>query len=177
MNKRKLAILLLTAALALPNLLAAKTTVTLKGVHLCCKGCVNGVTKAAKAAGAIASVQPQKKLVTIEATDDATAKKAVSALANAGYYGKSSNAAISIGLGVTDATVNTATVSGVHLCCGKCVRAVDKAVKSLKGASGHTAEKKSASFKVTGNFSLKALVEALHENGLHGQISEVAAVK
>ena len=93
-------------------------------------------------------------------------------MAKAGYYGKSDKPSISIGLGVDDAKVTSAIVTGVHLCCGKCVRAVDKAVEAVKGAGDHTAEKKAKTFKVTGNFSLKELAEALHEVGLHGTISK-----
>jgi len=172
MKKGQLTSILTILTLCLPGFLLAKTTVSLKGVHLCCKSCVTGVAKAAQSAGASATSKPQQKLVIIEAADDTTASKAVAAVAKAGYYGKSSNPAIAISTDLKDATVTSATVSGVHLCCGKCVRAVDKAIESLKGASGHTAEKKSASFKVRGSFSLKALSDALHENGLHGQISK-----
>ena len=172
MKKGKTTSIILALILCLPGFLLAKTTVSLKGVHLCCKSCVTGVAKAAQSVGASATSKPQQKLVIIEAADDATASKAVAAVAKAGYYGKSSNPAIAISTDLKDATVTSATVSGVHLCCGKCVRAVDKAIESLKGASGHTAEKKSASFKVRGSFSLKALSDALHENGLHGQISK-----
>jgi copper chaperone CopZ len=172
MKKGQLTSILIIFTLCLPGLLFAKTTVSLKGVHLCCKSCVTGVAKAAQSAGATATSQPQQRLVVIEAPDDATASKAVAAVAKAGYYGKSSNPAIAISTDLQDATVTSATVTGVHLCCGKCVRAVDKAIDSLKGASGHSAEKKSATFKVTGSFSLKALSDALHANGLHGQISK-----
>jgi copper chaperone CopZ len=172
MKKGQLTSILLFLTLCLPGLLFAKTTVSLNGVHLCCKSCVNGVAKAAQSAGATATSKPQQRLVVIEAADNATASKAVAAVAKAGFYGKSSNPSISISTDLPDTTVTSATVSGLHLCCGKCVRAVDKAIESLKGASGHTAEKKSAIFKVTGSFSLKALSDALHENGLHGQITK-----
>ena len=173
MKQGTIASILLTAALVLPGFAAANTTVTLKGVHLCCKGCVTGAVNAAKKGGASnATAKPQQRLVIIEAADLTAASKAVQAVANAGYYGKSDNPKAAIGTGVEDVKVTSATVKGVHLCCGKCVRAVDKAVENLKGASGHTAEKKAASFKVSGSFSLKALAEALHEEGLHGTISK-----
>lgn len=173
MIKGKIVYVLLTAALALPGLAAANTTVTLSGVHLCCKGCVNGAVNAAKKGGASnATAKPQQRTLTIEAADLTAAKKAVDAVASAGFFGQSNNPKAAIATGVEDIKVTAATVSGVHLCCGKCVRAVDKAVESIKGASSHTAEKNAATFKVTGSFSLKALAEALHEEGLHGTISK-----
>ena len=173
MKKGNIVSILMVVTLILPGFATASTTVTLKGVHLCCKGCVTGAVNAAKKGGASnATAKPQQRQVIIEAADVATANKAVQAVAAAGYYGKSDNPKAAIAAGVEDVKVTSANVSGVHLCCGKCVRAVDKAVENLKGASGHTAEKKAATFKVTGSFSLKALAEALHEEGLHGVITK-----
>ena len=70
--------------------------------------------------------QSLSNVVIIEAADVATANKAVQAVAAAGYYGKSDNPKAAIAAGVEDVKVTSANVSGVHLCCGKCVRAVDK---------------------------------------------------
>ena len=143
MKKGNIVSILMVVALILPGFATASTTVTLKGVHLCCKGCVTGAVNAAKKGGASnATAKPQQRQVIIEAADVATANKAVQAVAAAGYYGKSDNPKAAIAAGVEDVKVTSANVSGVHLCCGKCVRAVDKAVENLKGASGHTAEKK-----------------------------------
>jgi copper chaperone CopZ len=159
------------AILLLPVFLNAGT-ITLSGVHLCCKGCIKGVEKAAESAGATATADHKTNTVSIESKDEDTAKKAVAALAQAGYYGKSSYAPISIQNTETDKKVSSATVSGVHLCCRKCAKAIDHVVENLKGATEHTATSQAKSFKIKGDFTLKALQEALHAQGLHGKISE-----
>lgn len=54
---------------------------------------------------------------------------------------------------------------GPRLCCGKCVTAVEKAVKSIAGVTSHTAEKNVETFTVEGDFSTKELAEALNKAG------------
>ncbi len=51
--------------------------------------------------------------------------------------------------------------------CGKCIKAVAKAVNETAGASVHTAKKGSKTFEVTGDFNAAAFISALHANGLH----------
>jgi copper chaperone CopZ len=60
-------------------------------------------------------------------------------------------------------------VEGVHLCCGKCVTAVDKAVKSVSGVKNHTAVKNAESFEVTGDFNDREVFTALQKAGLTGK--------
>ncbi len=159
------------AILLIPGFLAAET-ITLSGVHLCCKGCIRGAEKAASSTGATAKADHKKKTVTITAADAAAVQKAVDALGKNGYYGKSSNASISIKADAPDKKVSSCTVSGVHLCCKKCVKALDKVIDNLEGAEAHTAVSQHDTFKVKGNFSLKALQKALHAEGLSGTITE-----
>ena len=159
------------AILLLPGFLTAGT-ITLSGVHLCCKGCIKDAEKAVNSAGATGKADHKKKTVTIDAKDEATAKKAVAALAAHGYYGKSSYAAISIPNDAPDKKVSSATVSGVHLCCRRCVKAIDELVDNLDGATEHTATSNGEAFKVKGDFTLKALQAALHGVGLNGKITE-----
>lgn len=152
------------AALAAFTLQAsAESTLEITGVHNCCKSCTKGIEKAVTGAGATAAVDGTT--VTITAKSSSDAKKAAEALVAAGYYGEGATAPE-----VKDAKVKSATVSGVHLCCGKCVTAVEKAVKAVAGASSHTAEKGSESFTVEGDFSTKELADALNKAGLAGTI-------
>lgn len=143
---------------------AQAATVTVTGVHNCCKKCENGILHAVKKVdGAYATAE--KDTVTITAKDDATAKKAVESLVAAGYAGTGAEAPA-----VADAKVKSATVSGVHLCCGKCVTAVEKAVMGVPGVTKHTATKGAASFTVEGDFSTAALSAALQKGGFSGGI-------
>jgi len=144
--------------------LHAESTVTLTDVHNCCKGCTNGITKAInKVDGATAAVDG--KTVVITAKSETVAKKAVESLVDAGYFGTGAEAPM-----VKDAQVKTASIDGVHLCCAKCVTAVDKAVKSVPGVTGHDAVKGGDSIKVEGDFSTAALAAALNKAGFAGKM-------
>ena len=166
--------LALVAALSfIPASMAlAETTVKLSNVHLCCNSCVKGIeASVGKVEGAKVVADKDAGTVTITAPDDAIAKKAVGAVANAGYYGKSDNAKIKLGAPkASDEKVESVKVTGLHLCCGKCVKAFDAAVKKVDGVKGHDAADKAKSATVTGNFSPKALIAALNEAGLNAKV-------
>lgn len=143
-------------------------------VHLCCKGCVNGVEKAmAKVDGAKAEVDADNGTVTLTGPDKATVQKAADALIKAGYFGKTdSGIKLDASTGASDQKVQTLKIEGVHLCCGKCVKAVDRAVKAVPGAKEHTAVKGAKSFEVTGDFNDKEFFTALQKEGLTGQVAK-----
>ncbi len=163
---KKIANLLSLAVLALALPAMAESTITLSGVHNCCGGCSKGITKAiTSVSGVTATVEDET--VIIKAKTDAAGKKAVEALMEAGYYGTGSEVSPPT---VADAQVKTSTVAGVHLCCGKCVKAVDEAVTSVKGVSKHDATKGAKSFTVEGEFSKAELAAALNKHGLHGTL-------
>ena len=145
----------------------------LSGVHLCCKGCVTGVEKAVGGVqGAAATVDKDAGTVVLSGADAATMQKAADALVAAGYFGKSSDGTIKLPdqTGAKGRKVSSLQVSGVHLCCAKCVKALDEAIKTVPGAKSHTAEKGAKSFEVTGDFNDKELFEALHNAGLSGKV-------
>ena len=58
------------------------------------------------------------------------------ALVAAGYYGKSDSADVvpKDMTGAKDGKVSSLMVNDVHLCCGKCVTAVQKALEKVKNA-------------------------------------------
>src|SRR5262245_35885914 len=107
---------------------AANSTVKLSNVHLCCNGCVKGADKAiAGVPGATAQSDKDASTVTITAPDTATAQKAVDALVAGGYFGTANDSAIKVKAksGAKKKKVQSLKVSGVHLCCGKCVTSVN----------------------------------------------------
>ena len=169
MNK---SILTLVVTAALAAFAQAESTVKLSDVHLCCKSCVKGVgTAIGTVSGANAACDADAHTVTITAADDATAQKAVDALVAAGYYGKSENAAVKVKseTGAKDAKVSSLTVSDVHLCCPKCVKAVNAALGEVKGVASNNAEKNAKSFEIKGDFSPKEVFDALQKAGLTGK--------
>jgi copper chaperone CopZ len=154
---------------------AAEVHAKISDVHLCCKGCVEGVEKAvAKVEGVKADVDQDDGTVTLTGPDAATLQKAADALIAAGYFGKCDEAGVKLSsvTGAKGEKVQSLKIEGVHLCCGKCVKAVDRAVKSVPGAKEHNAVKGAKSFEVTGDFNDQELFTALQKEGLTGRVAK-----
>ena len=150
---------------------AAPATVQLSNVHLCCDSCVKGVDKVmATVTGAMAKSDKDGETVAITATDKATAQKAVNALVAAGYFGVSNDPSIKVesSTGATAAKVQSLDVTGVHLCCKKCVTAVNEAISAVPGVKANTAAKDAKTFAVTGDFKPTDVFAALQKAGLTG---------
>src|SRR5215467_8267891 len=126
----------LVAVLALTLAARAEVSSKISDVHLCCKGCVNGVEKAVgEVDGAKAAIDADAGTVTLSGPDAATVQKAADAMVKAGYFGKSDGSAkLDSSTGAVGQNVKTLKIEGAHLCCGKCVKAVDRAVKAVPGA-------------------------------------------
>lgn len=152
---------------------AAETTVTMTGVHNCCKSCTNGIVKAGAGLKDV-TITAEGKTVTIVAKQKSAAKKAVEAIIEAGYYGKvegdESSTAKSAAPAKAESKVAKATVTGVHLCCQKCADAATKAVKAVAGVSKYDIASKATSFTVEGDFSKADLTAALNDAGFAGKI-------
>lgn len=148
--------------------------VKLSNVHLCCGACVKGVEKvAAKVSGASVTIDKDAGTVAISSGSKAAIQQTVDALVAAGYYGKSSDSSIKLASsGASDGKVQSLKVEGVHLCCGKCVTAVQGAISKVPGVKGNTVEKNVKTFEVTGDFSPKAVFSALNEAGLTGKVAK-----
>ena len=154
---------------------AADSSAKITDVHLCCKGCVEGVEKAvATVPGAKAAVDQDERTVTLTAPDNVTVQKAADALVAAGYFGKcgDSNIKLDANSGAKGEKVQSLKIEGVHLCCGKCVKAVDRAVKSVAGVKEQTATKGAKSFEVTGDFNDQEIFTALQKEGLSGKAAK-----
>ena len=148
----------------------AEATVTLSGLHNCCKSCANGITKAATSVdGVKAEISGQD--VTLTAKSNSDIKKAVTALMDAGFYGTGAEKdSASTKSAAPAKKVKSATVSGVHLCCGKCVTAMSKAVNSVTGVTEANIEDKAKSFTVKGEFDAAELLSAMNKAGFNGKI-------
>lgn len=164
----KLHLVPLVLVLTLASVAMAEEKVTLSDVHNCCKSCVKGIQKAvATVPGVKADVE--KSTVVLTGGSDADLQKAVDAITAAGYTGASDKADVKVKApSAPDEQVKSLTVSGVHLCCGKCVKAVNSAVKSVPGVKSDTATKGAKSFDVTGDFNAKALMDALAKAAFTG---------
>ena len=164
LHRMKLLPSILSIAVLLAAAAQADSTIKLSGVHNCCKSCANGISAAvAKVAGAEAKID--KRTVEVTAKDEASATQAVASLLSAGYFGVGATAPE-----VADAKVKTADVSGLHLCCGKCVTAAEDAIMGVSGVTKHNATKGAKTFQVEGDFSTKQLAAALNKAGLHASV-------
>jgi copper chaperone CopZ len=163
----------LAAALVLTGAARAETKVELKGVHLCCAGCVKTVAEiVGKVDGAKAACNREEKTVTITAKDDATAQKALDALAAGGFHGDTGNKDLAIkdDSGASKGKVKSLTLTGIHNCCGACCKGIKATVGKVDGVKGDTAKPKETTFEVTGDFDAEALVKALNAAGFHVKV-------
>ncbi|MFM7604837.1 MAG: hypothetical protein ACKO8Z_06515 [Prosthecobacter sp.] len=158
---------------ALAAIAQAETTVTMTGVHNCCKSCTNGIVKAGTSAGKDITVAAEGKTVTITTKKKTDAKKAVEAIIAAGYFGKVEGEASSskAAAAKAESKIMKATVTGVHLCCQKCANAAIAAVKNVSGITKHDIVSKAQSFTVEGEFTKAELAAALNAEGLAGTIN------
>jgi periplasmic mercuric ion binding protein len=156
----------------LPN--QNETTVVLKGVHLCCEACVEGVGVALKGVrGVKFQCDMGNRTVTLTGDDDAV-QKALDAVAAAGYHGDTGNERLAMKPpnNVPQGKVKSLKVSGIHNCCWPCCQAIKEAVQSVAGVSGDTAKSEATAFEVTGDFDAAALVKALNAAGFNAQVKE-----
>lgn len=154
--------------------LAADTSVTLNNVHMCCAHCAKDAQKAvASAKGASAVCDTTAHTVVITAPDATVAQQAVDALVKAGFYGQPSDASVKVNAetGAKGEKVQTLKVAEVHLCCPKCVKGVNAALKDVPGVTGNTAQKGATSFDVTGDFTDSDVMAALQKAGYTGTVA------
>ena len=152
---------------------AGETKVLVSNVHICCKNCVDGITKAlADVKGVKADVSKEKGTVALTAESTESAQAAVDALAGAGYHGTTDSKDVMMkdNSGAPAGKVAKLEVSGIHNCCGKCNTAIEKAVKAVAGVKETTAKAKVTTFEVTGDFDAKAVVKALNDAGFHAMV-------
>lgn len=164
----KTSLLTLLVISGLTGAALADATITVNGVHNCCGGCKNGITKAVTSVkGATAEVNDETVIITAKNTP--TAKKALEALLDAGYAGTGEGIAAPE-TASSQRKLSGATVTGAHLCCGKCVKAVEAALKEVPGVTGSKVESKASEFTVEGEFTEGALIAALNKAGFHGRV-------
>jgi copper chaperone CopZ len=167
----KLPLITLATSFALAlSAVAENYSAKISDVHLCCGKCV---TKAEKVVNSVEGVKgtadKDAGTVVITAPDKATAQKAADALVGAGFFGSSDQVALDATTGARNVKVQSLEIKGVHLCCAKCVKAVDKALKNVPGVTSHTGAPGDESFTVTGDFIDKDVFDALQKAGLTGK--------
>jgi copper chaperone CopZ len=163
------------AVLTLAGAASAETKVEVKGVHLCCPGCVTavgGILK--KVEGVEGKCDAKAGTVTLTAKDDATAQKALDALAAGGFHGDTGNKDLAVkdDSGAEKGKVKSLTLTGVHNCCGQCNKGIKEAIKKVGGVESDTAKAKEDTFEVKGDFDAAELVKALNAAGYHVKVKK-----
>jgi copper chaperone CopZ len=165
-----------TVVLALAGGVRAETKVELKGTHLCCDNCVKAVGQVLTKQDGVADAKCDKKAGTVSFTakDDATAKKAIQALADAGFHGDTGNKDLAIkdDSGVTKGKVKSLTLTGLHNCCDSCAKSINNTLKKVDGVKTEPVEKKVTTIEVTGEFDAEALVKAFNDAGYHVKVKK-----
>lgn len=146
--------------------------IKVEGVHLCCGSCVKSATKALTDLEGVSQVSVVKddEVVTFQAADDAAAQRGLQALADSGFYGKSSVPGPDFKID-PDKSSNEVHISKLHFCCGGCVEAAKSAVNDVAGVQSVSAQAKQGTMTIKGEkINYAAILKALHETGMHGKI-------
>jgi len=168
-------LLSIAAVLAIVSLAHAEDiTVKITKIHMCCGSCEKGVTNACKDIDGLKAVASKEtKTVELTAPDKATVQKGVDALVKAGYFGKCDDSDIKFDTttGAKGDKVQTLKVEGIHLCCPKCVKAVNLALKDVPGYTTNDAVKNAQFVVITGDFKDSDVMDALQKHGLTGKVT------
>lgn len=151
--------------------------VTVKGVHLCCGACVNGVMKALKDVEGVSDVTADRdsKTVVFQAADDKAAERGIQALADGGFHGKVAHGDKELEFPASGIKkgqkADSVTFNGVHLCCGACVTGAQKAVAEVKGVETIDIDRGAKTVTLKGkDIDLEEAVAALNKGGFHGTV-------
>jgi copper chaperone CopZ len=146
----------------------AAEQVKLDGVHLCCGGCVTGVEKAVAGIDVKAACDRQAGTVTLSGSA-AAVQKAMAALFDAGYYGTPDNAELKMkdaSKPLKDKKLDRLELTNMHICCGACVKGINKALAGVEGVKANTAAKNAKVVVIEGSgFDGAAVIVALNKAG------------
>lgn len=146
--------------------------VKVDGVHLCCGKCVQQAKASLTSVDGISKVRVNKSAETVvfDATGKDAAQLGLKSLAAAGFYGSLSVDGPTFDVDKT-AKKDAVSVSGMHLCCGGCINSAVKAIKTVSGVDETDVAAKDGKISVSGSeISLVAVLKALHEAGMHGEV-------
>ncbi len=148
------------------------TEVVLTGAHLCCSKCVKKVEKAVSRYDDIElEFDKDAETVTFKGETGQAVEDALFKVHEAGFYGTTDHELLQMKKpGGSTKEYETLDVAGVHICCGKCEKAIKNALKEIPGIEEHTVEKGESSFKVSGEkISIADLNKALNKAGLNAR--------
>ena len=151
-------------------------TVSVRNTHLCCGGCASGAKSALSDVEGVsgASADVNAKVISFEAKDMEAAKRGLRALADGGFYGNAAYGKKAIDYPSPNVKkgqkANTFVLGGLHLCCGACVSASQKALTSVKNVTVIDIDRNEQTIKVSGDGVLvQDAIDALNKAGFYGK--------
>jgi peroxiredoxin/copper chaperone CopZ len=160
---------------------ASADEVRVTKTHLCCNRCVKDATEALRGVEGVAGVacNRQAKSIAFVADDERAAQAGVAALARAGYHGEATYAGQALAFPPSgakpDQKADRIVLTGLHLCCGACEKAVETALDEAKlaGVAGRTCDREKGAVTVQGAaFDVSTVVAALNKAGFHGTLQK-----
>jgi copper chaperone CopZ len=148
--------------------------VEVKGPHICCKQCVKVVGGILEKVDGVsdAKCDVPTKTITFTAKDADTAKNAVKALVEGGFWGTATVDGKDLPLPTAKAAKDKAaevTVQKVHVCCGMCQNAIKDVFKDAKVTFSQKGPQRDVT--VTGtDLTPASVLDALHKAGFTGTI-------
>ena len=153
--------------------------VTIKGVHLCCGSCVTAVDEALTGIDGVTKPAADRNsgIVTFKAADAKAAEAGIKSLADAGFYGEATHddkkTAFPDAGAKKGAKSNSITFTGVHLCCGACVKGAQAAVEKIPNASSFDIDRNAKSITIRGSdIVVTDALAALNKAGFYGKIKK-----
>lgn len=154
-------------------------TVTVRSVHLCCGGCVDGAKSALDGIEGVSDAKADlnSKSVIFSAKSEKAAQKGIDSLAEHGFFGKAAFGKKDLSFPQTGAKKgekrDTVTFTGVHLCCGSCRKAVKEAMEKLDGLGSMDIDPAEGKVKLNGaGLVVVDAVDLLQKAGFYGQLEK-----
>lgn len=154
-------------------------TVTVRNAHLCCGGCVDGAKSALDGIEGVSEVKADvnSKSIVFMATSEKAAKKGIESLADHGFFGKAAFGKKDLAFPDAGAKKgekrDSITVTGVHLCCGACRKAVHEAFTKLDGLTSMEIDASAQTVKLNGGgMVVLDAVDLLQKAGFYGKLAK-----
>ncbi len=154
-------------------------TVTIRGAHLCCGGCVEGAKDALDGIEGVSDVKADvnSKSIVFAAKSEKAAQKGIDSLAEHGFFGKAAFGKKDLAFPDVGAKKgekrDTFTFTGVHLCCGACRKAVHEAFTKLDGMTSMEIDASAQTVKLNGGGMVVVdAVELLQKAGFYGKLAK-----
>jgi bacterioferritin-associated ferredoxin len=157
-----------TAALLLLAGSAFAADVKVSGIHNCCPGCTNVLKSALTGAGAT-DIKTTETEVSFSAEDPV---KAVKALYDAGFAGKKIDGAKAPEPeNVKGVKTKSLKLTGVHNCCGSCLKGIQNATKAT-GTIDLKPKETTFTLSSDKEFDAEAAVKALRDAGYNAKVAK-----